>query len=301
MPPRRPLITFLDHTKLHVWVAAVTSFALFWLVGGLVGVPAFPGDSISLFTQPGTAVAVVAITLTLVVAIAIGVVLTAVTNRETGWAAGVAGMAALCLRGGPMREEVMGRDGGVWLTLLAEVVVLYAIIAATWFAFQTLTRQSSKPQHVEGEERELGMKLAATATAALFCALIVLLVARDDGPKQTLAAVVIGGVTGGFAAHRFFPTRPTIWYWLAPLLPAVGGYLLGSTSEPMSVTRLPGGYFGPLARVAPLTWAVAPAAVFWGVRISQRKTADAKALAEVEEKQAEQAPATPEPDARSAA
>jgi hypothetical protein len=41
--------------------------------------------------------------------------------------------------------------------------------------------------------------------------------------------------------------------------------------------------------------------VFWGVRISQRKTADAKALAEVEEKQAEQAPATPEPDARSAA
>ena len=287
--PRSHLAAFLDHTRLHVLAAVVVAFALFWAVGAWAGVPTFPGDASAILTQPGAVGNLLAVAATLALATAAGVLLTAIRHKETGWAAAVFGLSALALRGGPMREEVLGHGPGVWLGLLGEVALLYGLIAAAWLAFHALAREPVAGRPVEGEERELSQKLLATAMVGVFCGIVVLILARSDSPKQGLAAVVAGSLGGAYLVHRYIRVRPTAWLWMGPLIPAVAGYALAFFGDTDTPTGLPTGYFGPLARVSPLAWAVGPAAAFWGYRMSHATDREAaqKRLAEHAERERE--------------
>lgn len=261
------MLSSYHRNRILLLTSAVVSFALFWWAGKIFHIPANPGYSASLLQQPSSLVVMLVTAITLVASVLISTIIAGRIRFDAGLFGAALGLCALSLRGGPMRYAVMNGGGPrVYLLLLVELILLYGIVVLAWSVLWLLHRQGwlqadAFRDGVEDVEDPLGQRLLALLAQVAVMFVVVWILGRTDDKKQALAAVGLGAWLGTLAAHSLAPVRPSIWYWIGPLIVGVAGYFfaflapgdwqVGEVASAMS-TPLPLDYasFGPAGAIA---------------------------------------------------
>ena len=287
-----------NRAKAILTIACAACAVMFWLAGRWFGIPEHPGYEASLALQPGAAADLLLTALVVIVATAIGTAIAGTVRFDAGLFAAAVGLAALSVRGGPMRYVTQAASGPrVFLAMALEVVLLGAMLGLAWFGLWLLYRRGrlagdALRDGLRDQPHSMTDRLLALGTQVGATAVLVLLLARTDEKKQVLAAVFAGSLLAALLAYAVSPARPSVWFWAGPLLTAVIGYLAayaawGSADPVAWKSGRGGGLLAPLARPLPLDYAslgtAGAIAGYWTSRQWQR----AKEL----EKQA--APQTP--------
>jgi hypothetical protein len=272
-------ISSYQRARFLLSIASIASFALCWFAGAAFGIPANPKYDVSLLNQPSPAIALF-VTLVLTVACAlIGSVIAGTIRFEAGLATSAIGLLALSVRGGPIRYT-LGYSAGpqVFITLAAELMILYAILGIGWGVVWLLRangwlQDDPFRDGVADQNEPMSQKLSALATQVIVMALIMMLLCKTDRKPQVLASVGLGAYLATLAAHSLFPARPSMWYWVGPLIVGVVGYFMAySGSTNLWMIGWVGGKFAPeLARPLPLDYVGAgPAGAIIGYWTSRR-------------------------------
>jgi hypothetical protein len=88
-----------------------------------------------------------------------------------------------------------------------------------------------------------------------FCtmAFLLMLMMTSDHPRQAALSVLFTSCAGTAVAFRFIPALSSIWLWPIPIVAGLIAYLWSAFSAPGNIViGEPGGYFGQIARAAPL-------------------------------------------------
>jgi hypothetical protein len=186
---------------------------------------------------------------------------------DAGLFAGCVGLMALSIRGRTMTGVVQDANGshGVFLTLALELVLLYAIIGLAWFGLFTL-RKSGKLKAdalrdgLVDEPHPISMGWMTLGTAAVIMANVVIFLAQSQDKKQVLGAVFFGALLGGFIPYWRRGANLSVWYWTAPLVVGLFGYLVAYMQPPqpgIEIGRLGlgGGFLTALANPLPVDYA----------------------------------------------
>ncbi len=262
-----------DRTLLSI--GSIASFAMFWTVGGMFSTPRFYGYDASLLMQPSPVVILLMTAVLLVACVLITSFFTHIVHFEGGLFCAAIGMLALSVRGGAMHDVLMDApDSGVFLKLMLELLLLFAIVAVGWFALMTLRdlRLIRGEPHGDADPDDMPFQgVMALATQVVVMLVLMLLLAQTDKKAQAVWAVAISAYGAALAAHSLFPSRPSIWYWITPLIVGVIGYALAWSGG----TNLPGGEVGgwapALGRPLPLDYAsVGVAGSIYGYWTSRR-------------------------------
>src|SRR5215218_10247643 len=123
------IISSYQRARFLLSLGSIGSFALCWFAGAALGIPAHRGYDVSLLQQPSPALVLfVALVLTIACAL-LGSIIAGTIRFEAGLATAAIGLLALSLRGGEMRYTLFYSGGPqVFLTLIAELMILYAIL-----------------------------------------------------------------------------------------------------------------------------------------------------------------------------
>lgn len=272
-------------SRTFLLLASVLSVALFWWAGGAFGIAREYGFDGSLLIGPGPFGNVVATGVLIVAAVALGTLLAGFVRPDAGLFAAAVGLMALSLRGRTMDAVLhYGTGRAVFLWLAVELVLLYAFLAAAWWALFSLQRQG----RLHGDAVRDGLADAelpehagwiALLTQAVIMGAVVIVIAQAEDKKQVIAAVAIGAWAGAFFPYWQHGARPSAWYWTGPLVVGVAGYLLAYVNPPegWGIGR-PGyraGFLAALVRPLPLDYAgVGTAAALMGYWMRRRSLRD---------------------------
>jgi hypothetical protein len=171
------------------------------------------------------------------------------------------GMIALSCRGGSMSYVLMESPGsGIFFKLLVELLVLFAIVTAGWATLKVLSNSKLiRPErHGENDPDDLpAQRFMALGLQVVIMIVLMLLLAQTDKKAQVVWSVALSAFLAALGAHSLFPSRPSSWYWVTPLIVGAIGYVLAWTGG----NTLPGGAVGglapALARPLPLDYASA--------------------------------------------
>jgi hypothetical protein len=228
-----------------------------------LAIPQFPGFDGSLLRQPSPTMAVAAIAILMLLATVVGTVLGGAVRFEVGLAAAATGLAVISLRSGTIRSVLFDAHGdpSVYATLIAETIILGIILCALWVGLWMWGRAGgigplSQPPDSQDSSAPLTARLCALGTHILATALILCLLCQSEAKNQALACVGLASLAGSLLAYSSFPCRPSIWFWMSPLLVGIFGYAVAACGQDGSlVTASPQGFFAGLARPLPLDYA----------------------------------------------
>ena len=284
-------ISSYQRARFLLTLGSVLSFALCWFGAGAVGIPAHRNFDASLLQQPSPAVALF-ITLILTIGCALlGSAIAGTIRFEAGLATAAIGLLALSLRGGPIRYTLTYSTGPhVFITLAIELVLLYAILGVGWSVVWLLRNNGLLQDDpfrdgvADVDDEPATQKFAALATQVIIMAILMMILCETDRKPQVLASVGISAYLATLAAHSAFPTRPSFWYWIGPLIVGVAGYALayGGSSNTWMIGEVGVNFAPELGRPLPLDYVGAGAAGsiigYWTSRRWQRgREADAAA------------------------
>lgn len=121
---------------------------------------------------------------------------------------------------------------------------------------------------------DLTGNIIALATQVAATAIILLFLCQSESKKQAIASVGIASVLGTTLTYMGFPTRPSIWFWTAPLIVGLFGYVLAAAGQNADLAiGHPSGVFAALARPLPLDYAsVGPAGSILGYWMMRKNT-----------------------------
>jgi hypothetical protein len=241
----------------------VVALVWFWLIGKWFGIPIHPGFEISLLRQPHALVVVPVVIVAILICAVVCTLIAGTVRSDAGLFCTALGLIALAMRGGSMRNVLLGASGsGVYFTLCAELLLLFG----TMFVASKVIRQivgmgfaRLEDDFVAGDE-PIDQKLIATATQLCATATLLLLLCRSDNRVQCLASVFVASLLASLIAVMTAPTRPAMWYWLGPMFVGLLGYLwpcVSSDARASMVIGQAGGYFAALGRPLPLHYASA--------------------------------------------
>ncbi|HEX8522492.1 MAG TPA: hypothetical protein VF669_09575 [Tepidisphaeraceae bacterium] len=269
-----------DRTLLTV--GAVISYALFLALSFVFSIPARTGFSASLMQQPWPHVVFLLTVVVFVLALGISALITNVVHYEAGFYCACIGLAAFSIRGGPIRYTLMSANGpSIFIALLIELLVLFSILYLGWLVLQILSannlvlqesqRAPLPPRDEDTLPSQGPLSLVSTSMAMIF---LMLLLCQTDRKVQVLASVGLSAFLATLAAHSIFPSRPSFWFWLAPLVTGLLGYICAyfgdgpwTTGDVYSIA--PG--MAALARPLPLDYATAgPVGALLGYWTSRR-------------------------------
>ena len=262
-------------------VACAVSLLLFWLAGRWFGIPRSPGFEASLALQPRPAAVLVLVGMVLWIAVAVCTAITSRVRLDAGLFSACIGLAALSIRGGPMRYVFQSAAGpSVFIAMLAELVMLYGFLGLAWFVLWLLHRggrleSDALRDGLEDQEHTLGERATAAAAHVGTMVVLMLFLAQVDDKKQVLAAVFVSSLLATLLAYSFAPVRPSVWFWVGPLAVGAIGYLAGYMNwgrggPSFWKAGLAGGFLAPLARPLPLDYAsMGPAGGILGYWLSR--------------------------------
>ena len=276
-----------QRARLLLAIASLASFALFWLAGAAFDIPLVRGSSASLLGQPSPLLDLIVTLILTIGCVLVGTVVAGSIRFDAGLAAAAIGLTALSLRGGPMRYVLFGAGGPtVYLVLAAELMILYAILGLGWGVLWALAargwlQDDPLRDGVADADESTGQRLLALATQVVIMGLVMILLAKTDRKAQALWSVAIASFVGTLAAHNIAPSRPSVWYWVGPLVVGVVGYVLAYASDdPSWRIGIVAGWAPELARPLPLDYAGAGTAsavvAYWMSRRWQRDRAEAE-------------------------
>ncbi|MEM8875420.1 MAG: hypothetical protein AAGD32_14320 [Planctomycetota bacterium] len=275
------LDTILGKSKVYVLLAGGLCWLWMRMFAGLLDVPTFEGDSVVLLATPGAAGAAAVVLVGYAVALVIGHVICVRWSRSAGWGCATFGLAAISMRGGPVGDQLLGREPGFFLLMLFELLLLSAVVAVGWLASRQLVGvEANRTGEPDAKKEPIDQKALALVTSAAICTILAMLLARTDLKMQALMAIFTAGTVGAWVAHQSVETRPNAWFWGGPILVGVVGYVAAWLSANPTALAIgePTGFFAPLARIAPLDYAsFGIAGGLLGFSMSREKHAERRA------------------------
>jgi hypothetical protein len=271
---RSILFNSYQRARFLLTLAAVIAFILFWFIGRWFGIPFDRGYDDSLLLQKAAAMDFLLVIVGLFMSVNIGTIIAGPIRYDAGLCTACLGLLALSVRGGPIRYVLFADPKpDVYLTLLAELILLFLLLAAMAFFqkfFHTLgwLRADAQRDGLPDTEHLPSEKFQAAAVQVIIMAILIYFLAATDRKFQVLCAVAIASFVAAMIAHSIFPVRPSAWFWVGPLIVGAIGYIWAYAQ---SGDWLIGASANPLARPLPLDYAsVGPAAAIVGYWMSRR-------------------------------
>ncbi|MEM6562278.1 MAG: hypothetical protein AAF656_11810, partial [Planctomycetota bacterium] len=252
------LDTILGKSKVYILLAGGLCWLWVRVLAGWLDVPTFEGDAVVLLGTPGVVRAVLVVVVGYAVALVIGHAVCVRWSRSAGWGCATFGLAAISMRGGPVGDQLLGRDAGFFLLMLTELLLLTALVTAGWLASRLVVGiEDDRTGEPDAHKEPLDQKILALVTSAALCTVIVMVVARTDMKMQALMSAFVGGAIGAWVAHQSVETRPNAWFWAGPIVVGIVGYIAAWVTADATALAIgePVGFFAPLARIAPLDYA----------------------------------------------
>ncbi len=225
------MLTRYQRNRLLLLASITASCAIFWLAGRLFGIPRHPGYEASLALQPSAMLDMLLTGIVLLVCTGLSTAITGRVRHEAGLFAALIGLAALSVRGGPMRYVLQEAAGPrIFLALALEMVALYGFLALASLGLSLLHRRGRLVGDVTHDglrDRDYSFndRFVALGTQAGTMLLLMLFFARTDEKKQVLWAVFLSSYLATLLAYAVSPVRPGAWYWAGPLVVGVFGYV----------------------------------------------------------------------------
>lgn len=266
----------LQRARLLLSLASLLSLILFYAAAQLINFPHHPGYSVSIFQQHGghPALDLITILVVLVLTTLAGTAIAGVIRVDGGFFGACVGLLALSARGGNVTATLHAADSpAVYLSLLAETVLLFACLALAWLTLLPLIRRrllhpDRLRDGVEPRDATLGTKLLATATQVVAMIVLMMLLAQSDDKVQVIGAVAVAAFAAAALAHSAFPVEPSLYFWIGPGVTAVIGYAWAYSSPGPWLVGHPA---NALAAPLPLDYAsVGPASALLGYWMSRR-------------------------------
>jgi uncharacterized membrane protein (UPF0136 family) len=137
------------------------------------------------------------------------------------------GLTAWSIRGGTMRDTLFAANSpGVYLILMLETAILFALLAGAWLVMRRLFSAQ-----LTADERSTVIRSETTsqrmvASGAMMLAMLIgmTLISRSPAKAQVILALLVSTILAAMTASRVSPTRPSIWFWLPVSIVALGGY-----------------------------------------------------------------------------
>lgn len=241
---------------------ALFSFALLWVAGQQFKIPTERHFSASLFQQPTIFTTILVIGIVYVACVVIGSFIAGMIGFDAGLFCASVGLCALSARGGPTRYSLMeSPTPATWLILIAEVLTLGLIVGCGMLIQDLLLRKGllhdDDHRHIVNEvHQSLDQRLLALLIAVIVISVCLMLLAPTDRKAQVVIAVALSSFFGTLAAYYVVPTKPSGWYWAAPIVVGVIGYGLQYIGKPggWEIGELRGA-LAALARPLPLDYA----------------------------------------------
>jgi hypothetical protein len=286
-----------QRNRLLLLSAVALSCALFWLAGKAFGIPEHAGYENSLALQPTAMLDMLLTGLVLCVCAALSTAITSSVRFEAGLFAAAVGLAALSIRGGPMRYVIQEATAPrIYLAMALELIVLFGFLGLAWMGLWFLNRRGrladdATRDGLKDREYTTNDKLVALGTQVGTVMVLMLFFTRTDEKKQVLCAIFVSSFLATLLAYAMSPVRPSAWYWVAPLVVGVFGYTAayfkwrGAPADTVHWRLGIGeGFWAPLARPLPLDYAsFGPAGTLIGYWMSRRwhsaREADVAAMA----------------------
>ncbi len=264
--------------RILLTVAGTISFLLFLALSHLFSIPTRPGYSASLIQQPWPPVVFLLTAITFLVALVISSLITSVVHYEAGFFCAAIGLAALSIRGGPLRYTLMAAGGrSIYLGLGVELILLYAILYLGWLILQLLASANlvmpeNQRASLPVEQDDLPSQgLLALASQVMLMVFLMSIVSQTDRKVQVLASVGLSAFLATLGAHSIFPSRPSTWFWFGPLFLGLIGYTFAYFGDGSWTTGEVEGFFPAAARPLPLDYATAgPVGALLGYWTSRR-------------------------------
>lgn len=240
-------------------VGALAAYWIFVSIGSMFSIPRVEGYQGSLMLLPNPLVALLVTGVVLVACVALTSLFAGTVYFEAGLFCAAIGMIALSIRGGPMRYVLMASPGNaIFPRLLAELIVLFAFVGLAWATLVFMQKRGllrGEP-HGEADPDSLpaqgAMALVAQTIIMIF---LMIILTQADKKAQVVWSVLFSSLLAAMAAHSIFPSRPSSWFLVAPLIVGVIGYVFawaGGNNLPGGAV---GGYAPALARPLPLDYA----------------------------------------------
>jgi hypothetical protein len=107
----------------------IVALLWFWLVGKWFDIPSYRGFDMSLLRQPHPLVVVLVVIVAILVCTAVCTLIAGTVRSDAGLFCTALGLIALAMRGGAMRNVLLGAPGrGVYYVLCAEIVMLFGVM-----------------------------------------------------------------------------------------------------------------------------------------------------------------------------
>jgi hypothetical protein len=266
--PPEHFIHALRHTtnykKTVLSIACLICFAMSWYTGRALQIPYHFGHAMSLLMQPRWPIFVFIIAALVIVCVLVGTIVAGRIRADAGIFAAAAGLSALSMRGGPMRDIIIvSPSPRIFFTLAVELVFLYLLLGAGWAVLQGLQASKILSRDVHREALADMQQLAGSgplslATQIVVMCILMILLCQSDQKAQVLAAVGLASYLATLAAHNSFPALDSFWYWTGPLIVGVLGYSLATqTGSTLWSLGEVGGLAPALGRPLPLDYAAA--------------------------------------------
>jgi hypothetical protein len=238
-------------------LSAGLSFVIAWVIGSMAAIPPERGHAISLV---GHLSEVPAVLVTMIMALFIGQLIAGRIRFDAGLSSAAAALGAFSIRSGPMHTVLMSASSpDVYNSLILETILLYALLLFCWMILWQLHKRDLHKRDIyrDGVAEPVGplsQQILALLVTSVIMAILVYFIAQTDDKKQALAAVGLAAFLATAGAHSMVPVSPSIFYWLAPMIVAIGGYFSAHGSPgAWSIGEIQ----QPLARALPLDYASA--------------------------------------------
>lgn len=269
-------------------VGCVVCIAVVLTLSRSLGLPPVPEFSGSLLAgdSPGASLLVTAVAIA--ICTVLGAIVAAFLRLEAGMLCVTAALGALSVRGGPMHSTLQYANGpGVYLSLILEIVLLFALLAIAWFVLSALHWRIWSARLAPGAALEIEDELIDTTASAVACAIgaqvavMILcqsLLLQADAKKQAMASVGVAALLGTMASCHLFPVVAGYWYALGPAVVGLIGYALAYLSPSGWQAGESNGTLPALARAVPLDYAgIGVAGVIIGYWTARRWKEEAEA------------------------
>jgi hypothetical protein len=255
--PNRVFQSFSFLQWLLLSVVAAACVAITSVAAKLLGWPTFARQEASVLASAAPMMGIAAVVVSLAVCTPLGTLLARRLRFDAGMFTAAIGLAALSVRGGPVSGALRSTaNPRLYLTLALESVMLLGLLGLGWQWLDLFRRWGwVQPEPSDDSERArppLAQQAMACLVQATVTALLILLLAQSDAKKQIMAAVAVGSLLGGIAAHQTFSVAPSAPFWIGPSLTAIAGYVWALKAPGRWAIGIPA---NALASASPLDYA----------------------------------------------